>query len=57
MGERLNGIQEVGGSIPPGSTKFFNMLGGEEATLSDVNFALGNVRGNACGVQYKGAAD
>jgi len=21
MGERLNGIQEVGGSIPPGSTK------------------------------------
>ncbi len=22
MGERLNGIQEVGGSIPPGSTKF-----------------------------------
>jgi hypothetical protein len=23
LGERLNGIQEVGGSIPPGSTKFF----------------------------------
>ena len=22
LGERLNGIQEVGGSIPPGSTKF-----------------------------------
>jgi hypothetical protein len=21
LGERLNGIQEVGGSIPPGSTK------------------------------------
>jgi hypothetical protein len=23
LGERLNGIQEVGGSTPPGSTKFF----------------------------------
>ena len=23
LGERLNGIQEVGGSIPPGSTKHF----------------------------------
>ena len=22
MGERVNGIHEVGGSIPPGSTKF-----------------------------------
>ncbi len=27
LGERLNGIQEVGGSIPLGSTKFFKGLG------------------------------
>jgi hypothetical protein len=26
LGARLNGIQEVGGSIPPGSTKFSSYL-------------------------------
>jgi hypothetical protein len=26
LGERLNGIQEVGGSTPPGSTSIFNRL-------------------------------
>ena len=26
LGERLNGIQEVGGSIPPGSTKITSQL-------------------------------
>jgi hypothetical protein len=26
LGERLNGIQEVGGSTPPGSTKFLEVL-------------------------------
>jgi hypothetical protein len=26
LGERVNGIHEVGGSIPPGSTKFINGL-------------------------------
>ena len=32
LGERLNGIQEVGGSIPPGSTKFFKGLAGIRLT-------------------------
>jgi hypothetical protein len=27
LGERFNGIEEVGGSIPPGSTSVFNVLG------------------------------
>ena len=27
LGARLNGIQEVGGSIPPSSTKFFLSIG------------------------------
>ena len=26
LGERVNGIHEVGGSIPPGSTKFLKTL-------------------------------
>ena len=26
LGERLHGMQEVGGSIPPGSTKIFNCV-------------------------------
>jgi hypothetical protein len=26
LGERFNGIEEVGGSIPPGSTSVFNVL-------------------------------
>ena len=26
LGERLHGMQEVGGSIPPGSTKFLFMM-------------------------------
>ena len=31
LGERLNGIQEVGGSTPPGSTKQNNALAGKPA--------------------------
>jgi hypothetical protein len=27
LGERFNGIEEVGGSIPPGSTNVFKILG------------------------------
>ena len=30
LGERLNGIQEVGGSIPPGSTKIPGQISGPE---------------------------
>ncbi len=26
LGERLHGMQEVGGSIPPGSTSFFGVF-------------------------------
>ncbi len=28
LGERLHGMQEVGGSIPPGSTNFTNRFNG-----------------------------
>ena len=29
LGERLHGMQEVGGSIPPGSTNLFKDLAGD----------------------------
>ena len=38
MGERLNGIQEVGGSTPPGSTKKLILRFILKFILSDKNF-------------------
>jgi hypothetical protein len=36
LGERLNGIQEVGGSTPPGSTNFYHLINGlKESALED----------------------
>ena len=37
----MNGIQEVGGSIPPGSTKLIKGLGGTKAQLTDSPRLLG----------------
>ncbi len=33
--ERLHGMQEVGGSIPPGSTKFFKYITGMHLAEND----------------------
>ncbi len=37
MGERLNGIQEAGGSIPPSSTNLKNYYNRSELKGSEVN--------------------
>ena len=46
MGERLNGIQEAGGSIPPGSTKQNNDLDEEQPRTRGAFSLPGNSRGN-----------
>jgi hypothetical protein len=42
MGERLHGMQEVGGSIPPGSTKFPIILHAHKKMLSSCPLLFGD---------------
>jgi hypothetical protein len=46
LGERLNGIQEVGGSTPPGSTRKIKYLGPLIPYYWPENANAGNARGN-----------